>query len=151
MDGNGWEWMGMDGNGWEWMGMDGNVVTMNSHYGSFPHSLLSTSIWSFPRWQNPQLIHFHRIFHSKPPIWGYPNRKPPGEDPNPWLGTLGRSMASEPNLHMTLTDGRGARGLCARCGRNSPGFLGKGWKDGGNHGQIMWMWVKMEDLGNHRC
>jgi hypothetical protein len=27
----------------EWMGMDGNGVTINSYYGSFPHSLLSTS------------------------------------------------------------------------------------------------------------
>ena len=37
--GKGWEWMGMDGNGWEW----GNGIVINSYYGSFPHTLLSTS------------------------------------------------------------------------------------------------------------
>ena len=31
------------GNGWECMGMDGKGMIINSHSGSFPHSLLSTS------------------------------------------------------------------------------------------------------------
>jgi hypothetical protein len=48
----------MDGNGWKWMGMDGNGVIIDSDYGIFPHSLLSTSKYKYKKWDSFALYIF---------------------------------------------------------------------------------------------
>ena len=48
--------------------------SLGINIGRVPLSLeIHIYIWVFPKiWENPQIIHFNRVFHYKPSILGYP-------------------------------------------------------------------------------
>ena len=56
------------------MGIEEGVWSLGINIGRVPLSLeIHIYIWVFPKiWENPQIIHFNRVFHYKPSILGYP-------------------------------------------------------------------------------
>ena len=93
---------------------------------------------SFLKWGYPQIIHFARIFYSKPTIWGYHHfRKPPWLQD--WPGAELRLPLPQ-GSGQPARFGRRASGCHQRCRRPTcltTGNMGiSPWKQAREHGEL---------------